>query len=1345
MASASQFMLEDQTDEDFFDKLVDDSYSPSEAHASSSAKELRFDDGSDSDGFRAFSNLSVVNGSVSDGDGTLNEADPGNEVVKEEPSSIALEEDVQFLNSDANKLSGDVTLPETSKESKIVNESATHGVKELDWGSFDADLSVNGGRGFGSYSDFFTELDGSAESLQGKAEVDVVAGGNLVSNDTNNTSVGSAGSEQHQGDVNHDSASGQHVDNSQSWENLYPGWKYDANTGQWYQVDGHDASMTSQESYGNSASNWQGVGSTDNSDVAYLRQSTASVVAGTAENVSTWNQVSQVSNGYPEHMVFDAQYPGWYYDTIAQEWRSLDSYNQASQTTRTGQAHDQQVQYGHALSAMYHNNNNSSMYNVNDTEHTFKAQESGMQNQHGSWDQAYNANNQQPTNTWESENGGKSEEDVTSAVLSNFGGNQRVTSLYSTGPVAEQLKPSEIGFQSFVPQHTNVASVTQNGPLSFSNDFYNRQKSVDDAQQSYQSNQAFSPRAGRSPDGRPPQALVKFAFGGKLIVMKDSNGCLQNSSFGSQNGIGGSYISLLNLAEIICGSAAFSSPEENSLSYFSCLNQQSLPGPLVGGNVGSKDLHKWFDERIVNCESSDMDFSRGKLLKMLLSLLRISCQYYGKLRSPFGTDATQKETDSAEAAVAKLFAFAKKDGVQNGGYAPFSQCIQRLPPESQMQVTASEVQNLLASGRKMEALQCAQEGHLWGPALVIATQLGQQLYVDTVKQMAIRQLVPGSPLRTLCLLVAGQPAEVFSTGCTSDMSFPASTIPQQQPQFGSSSMLDNWEENLGVITANRTADDELVITHLGDCMWKERGEIIAAHICYLIADTNFDPYSDSARLCLVGADHWKNPRTYASPEAIQRTELYEYSKTLGNSQYIMLPFQPYKVIYAHMLAEIGKLSAAQKYCQAVLKCLKTGRSPEVETWKQIVISLEERIRIHQQGGYAVNLAPTKLVGKLLNFFDSTANRVVGGMPPLAPHSTSGSLQVNGCHQQEATKLSYSQSVNTMSSLMPPVSMEPIHETGGSVRRTAVHTRSASEPNFGMTPIQDLADSSKEKVDGVTQLKSSGSVAGSRLSRFGFGMLKDTVGRVLQARSSKEAKLGAENQFYYDDKLKRWVEKGVEPPAKEAALPPPPTLGTYRSNSLGTENKFDTNPSGGSWSSGGPTPSENSSGIPPVSQGSNKFSARGRMGVRARYVDTFNQGRGNSQTMFQSPSIQSSKPPIPAKAKFFIPATPASSSNGQASEPAAAETTQEENSADELVASSAAPPQMTMQRFPSMDNMTEYGSGMSLNANPPPPASRRTASWSGNFNTSFTSPTSPSTFRPVLLNSSIGEELQEVEL
>lgn len=41
--------------------------------------------------------------------------------------------------------------------------------------------------------------------------------------------------------------------------------------------------------------------------------------------------------------------------------------------------------------------------------------------------------------------------------------------------------------------------------------------------------------------------------------------------------------------------------------------------------------------------------------------------------------------------------------------------------------------------------------------------LMMQFYADTVKKMAHCHLVSGSPLRTLCLLIAGQPADVFNS------------------------------------------------------------------------------------------------------------------------------------------------------------------------------------------------------------------------------------------------------------------------------------------------------------------------------------------------------------------------------------------------------------------------------------------------------------------------------------------------------------------------------------------------------------------------------------------------------
>ena len=72
--------------------------------------------------------------------------------------------------------------------------------------------------------------------------------------------------------------------------------------------------------------------------------------------------------------------------------------------------------------------------------------------------------------------------------------------------------------------------------------------------------------------------------------------------------------------------------------------------------------------------------------------------------------------------------------------------------------------------------------------------------------------------------------------------------------------------------------------------WKLIIQITAAHICYLVAEANFEPHSESSRLCLIGADHWKFPRTYASPEAIQVFSLFFYLSYLIHNVPDMLCF-----------------------------------------------------------------------------------------------------------------------------------------------------------------------------------------------------------------------------------------------------------------------------------------------------------------------------------------------------------------------------------------------------------------------------------------------------------------------
>lgn len=107
-----------------------------------------------------------------------------------------------------------------------------------------------------------------------------------------------------------------------------------------------------------------------------------------------------------------------------------------------------------------------------------------------------------------------------------------------------------------------------------------------------------------------------------------------------------------------------------------------------------------------------------------------------------------------------------------------------------------------------------------------------------------------------------------------------------------------------------------------------------------------------------------------------------------------------------------------------------------------------------QGGYTANLAPGKLVGKLLNFFDSTAHRVVGGLPPPAPSASQGTGQSNEHdYQPMGNRVSGSQSTMAMSSLIPSASMEPISEWAADGNRMTVPNRSVSEPDFGRTPRQ----------------------------------------------------------------------------------------------------------------------------------------------------------------------------------------------------------------------------------------------------------------------------------------------------
>ncbi|XP_068658655.1 protein transport protein SEC16A homolog isoform X2 [Aristolochia californica] len=1381
------FQVEDQTDKDFFDKLVDDDLGITESQKSSTEGII------ETDGAKAFANLSIGDmGSILE---DASEEDPSKIVAPPsevpERDILVSEESISFVSPSPVAVDTVIESNDSSAKPETVSDSDTSrsggslttNIKEVQWSSFYTDRSQQDNNASGSFSDFFSSLPESlVDELKGNEEPITETTEKPIPNSTTSYVYFDQNTQADGERVAH-TTDGQDAFNSEYWESHYPGWRYDAITGQWHQIDGYNTTGTAEEDFHDKTLVGDGfVSSNQQTEVSYLQQTAQSVVgtivdSATTASVSDWNQASQGANEYPAHMVFDPQYPGWYYDTIVLEWRSLDSYISAVPTESTTNNHQMGV-LDASSGAAYGEISQTEQYN---------SQGQDNQGHSGNWS---DSTSHYGYSTWQPQPAVSS----STASVGNFYGSTVPTRSYEEHQMG--FKPVEsdsmygqvsngfgrndsgTGFQNFASSDNTYRysqqTIEQSQPKHFSPDYYGNQMSVSYSQEQYQSGTAartsYTPVEGRSSAGRPLHTLVSFGFGGKLIVMKADCSYSSSSTYGShQDSVGGS-ISILNLAEIVVDKTTVARPVHDECEYFSALCQQAFPGPLVGGNVAYKELNKWIDEKIAKSVFVNLDTRKAEHTRLLLSLLKISCQKYGKLRSPFGVDSSLLEADGPESDVTKLFASARRSAVTN--------CLQNLPSESQMRAAAIEVQNLLVSGRRKEALHCAVDGQLWNLALVLALQLGEQAYIDTLRQMSHRQLVPGSPLRTLFLLIAGQPGDVFSAITSVNAHLQGAVAPSQHStQMYINGMLDDWEENLAVITANRTKGDELVIICLGDHLWRERGEIAAAHTCYLVAETNFESYSDSARLCLVGADHLKYPRTYVTPEAIQRTELFEYSKVLGNSQYILQPFQPYKFIYAHMLAEVGKLSDSLRYCQAMLKTLKNpGRAPEVETWKSLAASLEERIRTHQQGGYNTNLAPGKLVGKLFTSIDRSISRMIG-VPPPVPSTSQNGVQGSERESHSAVpKVAMSQSTMAMSSLMPSASMEPISEwTGGDGSRMTMHNRSISEPDFATS--QKQVDHSKETSSGGKAAIAGGP---SRFGRLGSQLLQKTMGWVSRSRSDRQAKLGEKNKFYYDEKLKRWVEEGAEPPEDEAALPPPPTTTTFQNGASdyninnAFKSQIQTSPANGALESKSANMSDHNPAIPRIPP-ANQFSARGRMGVRSRYVDTFNKGGGTPTNLFQSPTVPASKPV--GSAKFFVP-TPTTSAEVAPSDPPSESSqeisTHEDSSTsaakERSFPSSSTPP---MQRFPSMDNITP-GVNKSLepfrNGNGSLHSRSRAASWSGSYdmlknNHSITeikplggalgSP--PSTMRSesslrqndasLRLNGggSFGDDLQEVEL
>lgn len=538
--TSTLFEAEDQTDEEFFDKLVNDD--EIDRIGSLPACIEGVDDDSVSDDAKAFSNLSISEAGPT---GVVDLSSGGKDGQEDDPA-FTKESQTLLVGSNVNEC-GEAGL-HSAVDKSSVSLGSGKGVKVVEWSSFNSDLHSHSGSGFGSGSGFFSEFGdnsedpfanvGNVDSSSGTESVSIMGGGGV--DDLGSSCYGQNQDGQHYGEQNINTV-GQDLSSGQNWENLYPGWRYDPITGQWHQLDAYDANSTPNVDANATGSFGVNAQSVSNVGVQHL-QTSQSVVGNvadgcTTDGVSKWNQSSQGNVEYPSHMVFDPQYPGWYYDTIAQEWKLLESYNTAVNQSAS-------VDYNQ----QYQNKNIEN----------YGSQGVGSQGHLTNWGESLGNPDWQNRDVWQTQLAVKSEASVftgSQKLENQLGSTGHVNisagqqGFKSTGSVASSEMASQ-GFdgnnevsmsQSFNSaeqffQHRNQKMVEPSQQMNFSPAYFASQKSISFKQQPPESGYQFShaTRQGVSSFGRPPHALVTFGFGGKLIVVKNNTSFQTKSAYGSE-------------------------------------------------------------------------------------------------------------------------------------------------------------------------------------------------------------------------------------------------------------------------------------------------------------------------------------------------------------------------------------------------------------------------------------------------------------------------------------------------------------------------------------------------------------------------------------------------------------------------------------------------------------------------------------------------------------------------------------------------------------------------------------------------------------------------------------------
>uniref|UniRef100_A0A8C8ZXU0 Protein transport protein sec16 n=1 Tax=Prolemur simus TaxID=1328070 RepID=A0A8C8ZXU0_PROSS len=340
---------------------------------------------------------------------------------------------------------------------------------------------------------------------------------------------------------------------------------------------------------------------------------------------------------------------------------------------------------------------------------------------------------------------------------------------------------------------------------------------------------------------------------------------------------------------------------------------RAFPGPLGKGDTHKVDVINFAQNKATKCLQDENLIDRESA-SLLWNFIVLLCRQNGTV---VGTDIAELLLRDHRTVwlpgkspnEANLIDFTNEAvehvEEEEAGEAQLSFLTDSQPATaSTLEKETERFRELLLYGRKKDALESAMKNGLWGHALLLASKMDSRTHARVMT--SANSLPINDPLQTVYQLMSGR--------------MPAASMCCGDEKWG------DWRPHLAMVLSNlnNNVDVEFrTMATMGDTL-ASKGLLDAAHFCYLMAQVGFGVYTKkSTKLVLIGSNHSLPFCKFATNEAIQRTEAYEYARSLGAQSGPLPDFQVFKFIYSCRLAEMGLATQAFHYCEMIAKSVLT--------------------------------------------------------------------------------------------------------------------------------------------------------------------------------------------------------------------------------------------------------------------------------------------------------------------------------------------------------------------------------------------------------------------------------------